>query len=74
MFTQARFNVLPPKNNMPWGVIKTDTEIAGGPSYHEPIPGGSISNSKVSRNGSKDVTLLLARLRFKPDGAEPTSL
>ncbi|KAF8889717.1 hypothetical protein CPB85DRAFT_1333584 [Mucidula mucida] len=70
----ARFNVLPPKNNMPWGVIKTDTEIAGGPSYHEPIPGGSISNSKVSRNGSKDVTLLLARLRFKPDGAEPTSL
>ncbi|KAF9023560.1 hypothetical protein BDZ89DRAFT_1069806 [Hymenopellis radicata] len=70
----ARFNVLPAKNNMPWGVIKTDTEIVGGPSYHEPIPGGSISNSKVSRNGSKDVTLLLARLRFKPDGTDPTSL
>ncbi|KAF9008496.1 hypothetical protein BDZ89DRAFT_1079023 [Hymenopellis radicata] len=68
------FNVLPAKNNMPWGVIKTDTEIVGGPSYHEPIPGGSISNSKVSRNGSKDVTLLLARLRFKPDGTDPTSL
>ncbi|KAG7443780.1 uncharacterized protein BT62DRAFT_995815 [Guyanagaster necrorhizus] len=71
---QAYFNVLPPRNGQPWGVIKTDNEVPSelGPSYHEDLP--FVSASKVSRNGSRDVTILIARLRFKPDVLEPTSL
>ncbi|KAG7443814.1 kinase-like protein [Guyanagaster necrorhizus] len=72
---QAYFDVLPPGNGQPWGVIKTDNEVPselGGPSYHEDLP--FVSTSKISRNGSRDATVLIARLRFKPDVLEPTSM
>ncbi|KAK0432782.1 hypothetical protein EV421DRAFT_1457902 [Armillaria borealis] len=72
---QAHFNVLPPKNGQPWGMITTDNEVPselGGPSYHEDLP--FVSTPKVSMNGSPDATVLIARLRFKPDVLEPTSL
>lgn len=72
---QAHFNVLPPRNGQPWGVITTDNEVPselGGPSYHEDLP--FVSTPKVSVNGSPDATVLIARLRFKPDVLEPTSL
>ncbi|KAK0451188.1 uncharacterized protein EV420DRAFT_1561339 [Desarmillaria tabescens] len=71
----AHFNVLPPRNGQPWGAIKTDNEVPselGGPSYHEDLP--FVSTHKVSVNGSPDATVLVARLRFKPDVLEPTSL
>ncbi|EGO28920.1 hypothetical protein SERLADRAFT_413601 [Serpula lacrymans var. lacrymans S7.9] len=77
---QAHFNVFSnPKNGRDWGTFTTDTEFPrdyGGPSYPEEIPGKALSASKISRIGPKNKwdTLLLARLRFKPDIDEPTSL
>lgn len=60
-----------------WGAFTTDTEVPAGlagPSYHETFPATPVSASKVSNsNGSWD-TVLIARLRFKPDVDEPTSL
>ncbi|KAG6877905.1 hypothetical protein C0993_002387 [Termitomyces sp. T159_Od127] len=74
----AHFNVFSaPRNGEPWGTFTTDTEVPhemGGPSYDEPIPGHAISSSKVSRVGVSWETVLIARLRFKPDVLEPTSL
>ncbi|KAG5637075.1 hypothetical protein H0H81_005845 [Sphagnurus paluster] len=61
----------------PWGTFTTDTEVPselGGPCYDEPVPGNSISSSKVSNHGGPWDTVLIARLRFKPDIVEPTSL
>ncbi|KAG5329066.1 hypothetical protein C0989_010165 [Termitomyces sp. Mn162] len=46
----------------------------GGPSYDEPVPGYAISSSKVSKVGRNWDTVLVARLLFKPDALEPTSL
>ena len=67
--------MLPTKAQQPWGAISTSTEVSqGGPSYDEPIPGGSVSHWKVSRNGDAPVTVLLARLRFKTDASVPTSV
>ncbi|KAJ6515780.1 hypothetical protein C8R45DRAFT_811380 [Mycena sanguinolenta] len=73
---QAHFNVYSsPKSNQPWGTFTTDAEPEqGGPSYHEPISGNPSSASKVSLNGAPWSTVLVARLRFKPDVLEPTSL
>ncbi|KAJ6461227.1 hypothetical protein C8R47DRAFT_993608 [Mycena vitilis] len=73
---QAHFNVFSsPKSSQPWGTFTTDTEMEqGGPSYHEPIPGNPLSASKVSRTGGPWDTVLVARLRFKPDVLDPTSL
>ncbi|KAJ6577758.1 hypothetical protein B0H19DRAFT_568412 [Mycena capillaripes] len=73
---QAHFNVYSsPKGGNPWGTFTTDTESEqGGPSYHEPIHGNPLSASKVSRTGGPWDTVLIARLRFKPDVLEPTSL
>ena len=76
---QAHFNVFSSaKSGQPWGMFTTDTEFSelGGPDYHEEVPGNPLSASKVSRVGgsSKWDTVLLARLRFKPDILEPTSL
>jgi hypothetical protein len=72
---QAHFNVFSsPKSHQPWGTFTTDTEL-GGPSYHEPVPGSPVSASKISSQGSYPWnTVLVARLRFKPDILEPTSL
>ncbi|KAG6864758.1 hypothetical protein C0991_007317 [Blastosporella zonata] len=77
---QAHFNVFSsPRNGQPWGTFTTDTDVPpelGGPSYDEPVPGHALSASKVSKNGSGRSwdTVLIARLRFKPDVLEPTSL
>ncbi|KAG6902523.1 hypothetical protein C0995_015340 [Termitomyces sp. Mi166 len=74
---QAHFNVFSsPRNNQPWGTFTTDTEVLHemGPSYNEPIPGHAVSSSKVSKVGRTWDTVLIARLRFKPDAVEPTSL
>ncbi|KAF7353961.1 Protein kinase domain-containing protein [Mycena venus] len=73
---QAHFNVYSsPKSGQPWGTFTTDTEPEqGGPSYHEPISGSPLSSCKVSSTGQPWNTVLVARLRFKPDILEPTCL
>ncbi|KAJ7438285.1 hypothetical protein B0H11DRAFT_591673 [Mycena galericulata] len=73
---QVHFNVFSaPKSGQPWGTFTTDAEPEqGGPSYHEPIHGNPLSACKVSHTGGPWDTLLVARLRFKPDVLEPTSL
>ncbi|KAJ7781563.1 hypothetical protein B0H16DRAFT_1819089 [Mycena metata] len=73
---QAHFNVFSSsKGGQPWGTFTTDAEPEqGGPSYHEPIHGNPLSACKVSQTGGPWDTVLLARLRFKPDVLEPTSL
>ncbi|KAJ6608484.1 hypothetical protein B0H10DRAFT_1815704, partial [Mycena sp. CBHHK59/15] len=73
---QAHFNVFSsPKAGQPWGTFTTDAEPEqGGPSYHEPIHGTPLSASKVSASGGQWDTVLVARLRFKPDVLDPTSL
>ncbi|KAJ6625893.1 hypothetical protein B0H10DRAFT_1942375 [Mycena sp. CBHHK59/15] len=75
---QAHFNVFSStKSNQPWGTFTTDigSELAG-PYYHEPVVSNPLSASKVSSNGTGNIwdTVLIARLRFKPDVLEPTSL
>ena len=74
---QAHFSVYAtPKNGKPWGAFTTDTEVPPelGPSY-EVESGDSVlvQESKVSNHGGPWDTVLLARLRFKPDVLEPTS-
>jgi hypothetical protein len=76
---QVHFNVFSsPKVGQAWGMFTTDTDHAHveGPHYEEDVPGQLLSASKVSLVGgsSKWDTVLLARLRFKPDVPEPTSL
>ncbi|KAF7965529.1 hypothetical protein HWV62_43062, partial [Athelia sp. TMB] len=77
---QVHFNVFSnPRNGQNWGVFTADTELPAdlaGPSYPEEIPGTSMSANKVSLVGRGDrwSTVLVARLRFKPDATEPTSL
>ncbi|KAJ6500147.1 hypothetical protein C8R47DRAFT_284025 [Mycena vitilis] len=75
---QAHFNVFSStKSGHPWGTFTTDTgsELAG-PCYHEPVISNPLSASKVSSNSTSNIwdTVLVARLRFKPDVLEPTSL
>jgi abelson tyrosine-protein kinase 1 len=76
---QVHFNIYSSqRGGQAWGMFTTDTEHPNvvGPDYDEGIPGTPVSASKVSRvgrQGSWD-TVLLARLRFKPDVPEPTSL
>ncbi|KAF8060214.1 hypothetical protein FPV67DRAFT_1513824 [Lyophyllum atratum] len=75
---QAHFNVFSsPRTGQPWGTFTTDTEVPpelGGPSYDEPIPDNTLSTCKASNTGGPWDTVLVARLRFKPDVLEPTSL
>ena len=76
---QAHFNVFQSaKSGQPWGMFTTDTELSNveGPNYHEEALGNPLSASKISRVGvsKRWDTVLLARLRFKPDIIEPTSL
>ncbi|KAL0568180.1 hypothetical protein V5O48_013817 [Marasmius crinis-equi] len=76
---QVHFNVYAStRSKRPWGTFTTDTALPGeigGPRYDEPVSAKQINNSKVSNNsdGTWD-TVLIARLRFKPDVLEPTSL
>ena len=77
---QVLFNIFSAqKNSRPWGEFELDTDVSSsglaGPKYVEPID-PALSAYKVSDvNPSKKWdTVLLARLRFKPDVPEPTSL
>ena len=76
---QTHFNVYTtPKAGQPWGTFVNDTEVPAsehGPSDDESsdiIP-SRVEAKKVSRYGDPWNTVLLARLRFKPDVLEPTS-
>ncbi|KAJ3994635.1 hypothetical protein F5050DRAFT_1575245 [Lentinula boryana] len=76
---QVHFNVFTSsKSRQPWGRFSTDTKLPfelGGPSYHEPVSGSPVSANKISPQGTYPwSTVLMARLRFKPDALEPTSL
>ncbi|KAJ3903739.1 hypothetical protein F5879DRAFT_803026 [Lentinula edodes] len=76
---QVHFNVFnSSKSPQPWGTFTTDTETPfelGGPSYREPVSCSPICSNKISAQGSYPWnTVLIARLRFKPDVLEPTSL
>ena len=76
LLSQAHFNVFSPaKTGQEWGMFTTDTDVpiaVGGPSYHEELLENTrICANKVSTVGNGWDTVLLARLRFKP---EPTSL
>jgi len=72
----AHFSVYAtPKNGKPWGAFTTDTEVPEelGPSYDESTDIVPVQSIKVSNHGEPWDTVLLARLRFKPDVLEPTS-
>ncbi|KAF8999841.1 hypothetical protein BDQ17DRAFT_1360497 [Cyathus striatus] len=74
---QVHFNVFPSaKRGDRWGAFTTDAkgpDDGNGPIYNE-SKGEPTSASKVSQVGDPPRTVLLARLRFKPDVMEPTSL
>ncbi|TFK36539.1 hypothetical protein BDQ12DRAFT_755204 [Crucibulum laeve] len=76
--SQAHFNVYSStKKGEPWGTFTTDSKVSldlGGPFYDEPMNGWPKSSNKVSSVGGDTCTVLIARLRFKPDALEPTSL
>ena len=74
---QVHFNVFSsPKNGRPWGIFTTDSDYEGaGPSIDIPDESSCQSASKVSSvRGGPWNTVLVSRLRFKPDGVEPTTL
>ena len=79
---QVHFNVFAsPRNGQKWGAFSIDLDslppdLAGGPSYHEEVPGKHASANKVSEfmSGQRWDTVLLARLRFRPDEDHPTAL
>jgi len=72
----AHFNVFAsPKAGQPWGMFTTDSEYEGaGPCADAPDESSRQSASKVSSHGGPWDTVLVARLRFKPDNTEPTTL
>ncbi|KAI0640836.1 hypothetical protein C8Q79DRAFT_920613 [Trametes meyenii] len=77
---QAEFNVFSAtRTGQPWGEFRFSTELSasfgGGPSYDEPVITPQYSK-KISNSGNsgKWESVLVARLRFKPDQSEPTSL
>ena len=79
---QVHFNVFAsPKSGQKWGAFAVDTDklpldFANGPSWHEDVPGKHASANKVSEVESSKPwdTVLLARLRFRPDEETPTAL
>ncbi|KAI5119647.1 hypothetical protein M0805_009008 [Coniferiporia weirii] len=78
---QVHFNVFAaPKTGQKWGAFTIDTDSLpndmSGPSYHEDVPGKHAAANKVSevRSSSPWDTVLLARLRFRPDDDHPTAL
>lgn len=75
----AHFSVYSsPKTGQPWGTFTTDAEVTQesvGPFYDDETsntPSQSASKVSYQQNGPWD-SVLLARLRFKPDHLEPTS-
>lgn len=78
---QVHFNVYTaPRSGTPWGAFSEDTglapDVAAGPHYSEASAATTIAANKVSdtARGTQWDTVLVARLRFKPDVLEPTSL
>lgn len=79
---QVHFNVYSSnKANQPWGAFTTDTNFPGdgdGPAnWRDSYSSARIQSSKVSNhppNGTPQDTVLLARLRFRPDVLDPTSM
>jgi abelson tyrosine-protein kinase 1 len=76
----VHFNVFSsPKAGPAWGMFTTEKvpvlPKCGGSSYYEVAPGSDdrLSASKVSVGQGWD-TVLMAKLRFRPHGSEPTSL
>lgn len=67
-----------PKAGQKWGAFAIDTSMdqLGGPSYHEDVPGKTASANKVSEYNTSSPwnSVLLARLRFRPDEDHPTAL
>jgi len=65
-----------PKVGQPWGTFTTEKQFEYGPrdaSGEDDEPELPFrSASKVSKYGDKWKTVLVARLRFKPDAVEPT--
>lgn len=78
MQSQVHFNVYAAaKTGQPWGIFTADTQVSpkvGGPIYHESYAVTPSSASRVSDVGDGWDSVILARLRFKPDIPEPTSL
>ncbi|KAI9060336.1 hypothetical protein FKP32DRAFT_1656183 [Trametes sanguinea] len=77
---QVDFNVFSAaRTGQPWGEFTFSFDLSssflGGPSYDEPI-GSPQYAQKVSGYGNSGrwESVLLARLRFRPDQSEPTSL
>lgn len=77
---QVDFNVFSAaRTGQPWGEFSFSFDLSssflGGPSYDEPIenPQWARNISSYGNNGKWE-SVLLARLRFKPDQLEPTSL
>ncbi|KAH9924941.1 hypothetical protein B0H21DRAFT_886279 [Amylocystis lapponica] len=75
---QVNFNVYAaPRSGQPWGHFSTTTDLSaslvGGPVYADEPVSNVLSASKVSAMRGPWDTVLLARLRFRPDGTEPTS-
>jgi hypothetical protein len=56
--------------------VKPASPQRGGTSYHEVAPGSDdrLFASNVSVMGHRWDTVLMEKLRFRPDGSEPTSL
>ncbi|KAM6492858.1 hypothetical protein JOM56_010992 [Amanita muscaria] len=74
---QLHFDVFAvPRNGQPWGKFTIDTQRspAKGPDYRESANIRQCWDDRVSSAGEDSKTVLLARLRFKPDNPEPTSL
>ncbi|PCH42817.1 hypothetical protein WOLCODRAFT_25573 [Wolfiporia cocos MD-104 SS10] len=78
---QLNFNVSSaPKAGQKWGHFTTTNDVSsslvGGPVYLDEPIGSRICAERVSTvgRGGKWDAVLLARLRFKTDSAEPTSL
>ncbi|EMD32697.1 hypothetical protein CERSUDRAFT_143220 [Gelatoporia subvermispora B] len=78
--SQVNFDVYSaPIKGEPWGQLTTTdlaASIGSGPVYNEEPAGGAQSASKISTYTGRTPwdTVLLARLRFKTDAADPTSL
>ncbi|TBU21950.1 hypothetical protein BD311DRAFT_869668 [Dichomitus squalens] len=78
---QVNFNVFSAtRNGRPWGEFTFSFDISssflGGPKYEEEPVGAPQYARKISTSGNNGRwdSVLLARLRFKPDSTEPTSL
>ena len=68
-----------PRNGQPWGKFSVSKETipsaVGGPDYGEESTIEFTFKEKVSEtSGGPWPSLLLARLRFKPDAQDPTLL